>query len=317
MTSKKNKIIAVLGPNASGKSELAVKIAKKFNGEIISADSRQVYKYLNIGSGKVEGGWKKFSKFDIKKYFVYKDIIHHCVDFVPIKKIFSAGEFKKCAEEAICDILNRGKVPIICGGTGFYIDAALGNIDLPLAEPDWKLRKELEKKSEEELFLMLKKLNPERAKKIDKNNKRRLVRAVEIESFFSGLSIARKEDEKYKILYLGVKHPPEALKERIEKRLNTRIDAGMIDEVQKLHKSKKISWKRLNDLGLEYRYISYFLRGEIKTIEELREILKIKIRQYAKRQITWFKRNKKINWISLSKEDFEEIVRLVRRFLTE
>lgn len=336
INNKTIKIIIILGPNASGKSEFAVQIAKKFNGEIISADSRQVYKWLDIGSGKVEGRWKK--------YFVYKNIIHHCVDFVSLKRVFSAGDFKNCAEKAILKITSHGKIPIICGGTGFYIDALLGNIKLSEGEPNWELRRELEKKPREELFAELQKLNPERAEKIDKNNKRRLIRAIEI--FLSLRETEIKMVDEYtgerKILYIGISHSPEILRQRIEKRLKERIETGMIDEVCNLHFKHKVSWKRLNDLGLEYRYISYYLRGiinpvrnskknfikhsnfvlkqrdisnGIKTKEDLVEILNNKIWQYAKRQLTWFKRNNKINWIGLSKKDFKKSEKLIKDFL--
>src|SRR3990167_3851819 len=159
------KIIVILGPTASGKSALAVKLAKKFNGEVISADSRQVYKGLNIGTGKITrkemGG-----------------VPHYCLDVVSPKKIFTVADFKKCAEKAIEKIFAKNKTPIIVGGTGLYIQAVVDNITLPEVKPNWKLRKELEKKTTEEMFKMLKKLDPERAKTIDAKNPRRLIRAI-------------------------------------------------------------------------------------------------------------------------------------------
>lgn len=314
------KIIVILGPNASGKSEFAVKIAKKIGGEIISADSRQVYKGLNIGSGKVEGRWEEIKQ---KKYFVYKNIIHHCIDFVSLKKIFSAGDFKKYAKKAVNDILSRGKIPIICGGTGFYIDALLENIELSKGEPNWELRRKLEEKSCEELFTELQKLNPKKAEKIDKYNKRRLIRAIEIEIESPWLSHSEeklfhyaKAKETYDVLYIGIKHPPEILKQRILHRLKERLRNGMISEVYNLHFKKGVSWIRLYNLGLEYRYISECLRKKVKSIEELEKNLNIKIWQYAKRQILWFKRNSKINWISLSEKDFKKSKKLIEIFLT-
>lgn len=336
ITSKK--LIAVVGPNASGKSEFAVLIAKKFNGEIISADSRQLYRHLNIGSGKVKGEWAKFSiseaevllgsaraKYDElinKKYFIYKDVIHHCIDFVGLKRVFSAGDFKNCAEKAILEIINRGRIPVICGGTGFYIDVLLQNVKLFGGEPNWELRRKLEEKSCEELFSELKKLNPERAEKIDKHNKRRLIRAIEIDYTalaepynLYGSRRAAQTDKKYDALYIGITHPSEILKQRIKHRLKERLENGMIDEVCDLRFKRGVSWKRLDDLGLEYRYISYYLREKIKTKEELAEILNNKIWQYAKRQITWFKRNKKINWIGLLKKDFKKSEKLIKKFL--
>ncbi len=374
---KNNKIIAIVGPNASGKSEFAVEIAKKWGGEIISADSRQVYKWLNIGSGKVEGKWKKISNFKFliskqilnpkskvinksqiknqrlqtktKKYFVYKNIIHHCIDFVSPKKVFSAAEFKRCAEKSIEDIRKRGKIPIICGGTGFYIDAALSNIEIPEIPPNFKLREKLEKKSCEELFKTLQNfvgratsdILINRFKNIDSKNKRRLIRAIEIATFTGGPTSCNHRGEtsviqtsklggatdKLNILYLGINHSPEILKKRIEKRLKDRLRKGMIKEVKNLHLKHKLSWKRLDDLGLEYRYISYYLLGKIKDIE-LAEKIKTENWHYAKKQMTWFKRNpegsrsdgtygagKKINWIDLSEKSRKTAEKLIKKFI--
>ncbi|MEK7086778.1 MAG: tRNA (adenosine(37)-N6)-dimethylallyltransferase MiaA, partial [Patescibacteria group bacterium] len=162
-----HKIIVVLGPTASGKSDLAVKIAKKYGGEIISADSRQIYKGLNIGSGKIT-----------KKEM--RDIPHYLLDVASPKRTFTVAKYQELARRKIQEIWKRDNLPIICGGTGFYIDAVLNNCLLPEIKPDWELRKKLEKKSTEELFSNLKKLDPRRAKNIDRHNKRRLVRALEI-----------------------------------------------------------------------------------------------------------------------------------------
>ena len=167
MGKTKRKIIIILGPTASGKSELAVKMARKIGGEIISADSRQVYKGLNIGSGKIT-----------KKEM--RGVPHYCLDIASPKKVFTAVDFKKCAEKAIKDIQSRDKTPIICGGTGFYIGVITGAIDIPEIKPNWKLRKKLEKMPTEKLFKMLKKLDHARARNIDAKNPRRLIRAIEI-----------------------------------------------------------------------------------------------------------------------------------------
>lgn len=347
-----NKIIVILGPNGSGKSEFAVEIAKKWDGEIISADSRQVYKGLDIASGKVEGRWQQISNFQFltpkeslrdptgqvskkipnpkfqilnklksqnSKVFIYKGIPHYCIDFVSPKKVFSAAEFKKCAEKAIEEIWSRGKIPIICGGAGFYIDAALGNLKIPEIPPDFKLREKLEKKSAEWLFKKLQKLNPKRAKNIDKQNKRRLVRALEIikyekykyRSEKNASTLFGRATSNLNILYIGIKHPREILKQRIEKRLKDRLRLGMIKEVRDLHFKHKLSWKRLNDLGLEYRYISYYLREKMSK-KELFEKIKTGNSQYAKRQMTWFKRNKDIHWIKNEKE----AKKLVKKFIS-
>ena len=163
----KTKLLIILGPTASGKSDLAVQLAKKYNGEIISADSRQVYKGLNIGTGKITK--KEMS-----------GIKHHLLDVTDPKKVFTVSQFKTLVEIAIADISSRGKLPIICGGTGFYIQAVVDNIILPEVPPNKKLREKLNKKTTTELFEILKKLDNERAKNIDAKNPRRLIRAIEI-----------------------------------------------------------------------------------------------------------------------------------------
>jgi len=277
------KIIVILGPTASGKSALAVKIARKFNGEIISADSRQVYKGLNIGTGKIT-----------KKEM--GGIPHHCMDIVSPKKIFTVVDFKKCAEKAIEKIFAQNKIPIIVGGTGLYIQAVVDNIVLPEVKPNWKLRKELEKKTTEEMFKMLKKLDPKRAKTIDAKNPRRLIRAIEIAEALGKVPNLEVEPPSWKAIQIGIKLGDEKLKENINKRLMDRLKKGMVAEAQKLH-SQGLSWKRMDELGLEYRYLAKFLKGEISK-EEMIDKLKSEIWQYAKRQMTWFKRDKRIKWIN-------------------
>ncbi|MEK7599038.1 MAG: tRNA (adenosine(37)-N6)-dimethylallyltransferase MiaA [Patescibacteria group bacterium] len=284
-----NKIIIIVGPTASGKSALAVKIAKKINGEIISADSRQVYKKLNLASGKIA-----------KKEM--KDVKHYCLDLVSPKTVFTAERFQKCARKAIKTIRKRGKIPIIAGGTGFYIDAALGLVNIPKVPPDWKLRKLLEKKSAEELFKMLKKLNPERSKTVEPKNKRRLIRAIEIAKFKNSKKTKKSEpaslspvSDQNNILWLGIKTEPEELRKKINKRLNARLKAGMVAEIGRLHR-QGVSWKRLGELGLEPKWIAMHLRGQISK-EEMISKLRNLIWRYSRRQETWFKKNKKIRWI--------------------
>ncbi|NOY35659.1 MAG: tRNA (adenosine(37)-N6)-dimethylallyltransferase MiaA, partial [bacterium] len=171
------KMVVVLGPTASGKSDLAVDLARKLDGEIISADSRQVYRGMDIGTGKVT-----------KKEM--RGVTHHLLDVANPKKIFTVVDFKKKAERALEDIWSRGKLPIVCGGTGFYIQAITGGVAIPEVKPDWKLRNKLEKKTAEQLFAELKKLNPERAKMIDAKNPRRLIRAIEVATWRLSLQVA-------------------------------------------------------------------------------------------------------------------------------
>ncbi|MBU4057819.1 tRNA (adenosine(37)-N6)-dimethylallyltransferase MiaA [Patescibacteria group bacterium] len=298
---KKQKIIVILGPTSSGKSDLAVKLAKKFDGEIISADSRQVYKGMDLGTGKINK--KKMCR-----------IQHHLLDIVSPKKQFTVVDFKKMAEKKINEILKRNKIPIICGGTGFYIDSVVNNVDFPFVRPNKKLRKELEKKSAEELFKILKKLDPARAKNIDSKNKRRLIRAIEIAKM--QISADKKpqinaDKNHYGFLQIGIKTGNKKLRKLIHKRLIKRIKNGMINEVKKLHKNG-VSWKRLDDFGLEYRFVSRYLRGLLSK-DEMIEQLETKIWQYSRRQKTWFKRDKRIKWFELG--DYKKIDREIQKFL--
>jgi len=273
----------ILGPTASGKSALAVKLAKKINGEIISADSRQVYKGLNIGSGKITK--KEMS-----------GIPHYCLDIVSPKKIFTVADFKKCAEKAIEKIFTKNKIPIIVGGTGLYIQAIVDNIILSEVKPNWKLRKELEKKTTEEMFKMLKKLDPERAKNIDAKNPRRLIRAIEIAKKLGKTPKLKPMSRRdLDIRQIGIKLPDEILKKNIEKRIKKMLKGGLVAETKKLRKSG-LSWKRIYELGFEYNQPALFLRRKISKDEMLAKML-VENRQYSKRQMTWFKRDKRIKWI--------------------
>ncbi|MDP3934754.1 MAG: tRNA (adenosine(37)-N6)-dimethylallyltransferase MiaA [Candidatus Giovannonibacteria bacterium] len=310
------KIVVVVGPNASGKSEFAVRLAKKIGGEIISADSRQVYKGLNIGSGKIT-----------KKEM--RGVPHHCLSIANPKKTFTALDFKKCAEKAITMIYHSGKTPIIVGGTGFYIDAALGRVKLGGVPPNHALRKKLINYSTAKLLNYLTKLDPKRAKNIEQKNPRRLIRAIEMAKHVlvenlaqrDGASRAIRQQANMRVFgkkhtsllvqWIGIKHPPEELKKRIHNRLLQRLQ-GIIRETKQLHKNG-VSWKRLFDLGLEYRYVSLYLRKKLKaslssrrggitakavTKDEMIQKILTESWHYAKRQMTWFKRNKKIKWIS-------------------
>lgn len=291
----KTKVLVILGPTASGKSDLAVRLAKKLSpyggAEVISADSRQVYKGLDIGSAKIT-----------KKEMM--NIPHHLLDIASPKRVFTASQYQKLGEKAINKITKKGKLPIICGGTGFYIDTLVYNLNLPEVPPQKQLRKKLEKETAEFLFKKLKKLDPRRAKTIDPNNKRRLIRALEIvlttKKPVAPISFSKKKQ--YDVLRIGIKKDPKELKKIIHKRLVKRISQGMIKEVQNLHDSG-LSWNRLDDLGLEYRYVSRYLRGIISK-KEMMELIEKESWQYAKRQTTWFKREKDIIWISSPQKAF-------------
>jgi tRNA dimethylallyltransferase len=303
-SSLKPKVIVILGPNASGKSDLAVAIAKKFNGEIISADSRQVYKGMDIGSGKVPLQKRKDGLY-------YQGIKHHLIDVVSPKIFFTVTNYQKLARKALKEIISKNKLTIICGGTGFYIDALIYDYAFPPVKPQPRLRKKLEKLSASLLFEKLKKFDPQYAQKIDPHNKRRLVRVLEIIMTLKKPMPPLQKSSPYEVLKIGVYRSPQELKKRIEKRLIRRLKAGMIEEIKKLHQNG-VSWKRLYDFGLEYRYVSLYLQKKL-SYDEMVNQLKSKIWQYARRQMIWFKKDKNIRWISNSKT----AIKLVKNFLCD
>ncbi len=276
----KPKILVILGPTATGKSDLAVKFAKKYNGEVISADSRQVYIGLDIATGKIT-----------KKEML--GIPHHMLDVVSPKKVFSVAKWKTQAEKIIEEIISRGKLPIVCGGTGFYIQSIVDGVLLPEIEPDYKLRKELTKKSTEELFSILKKLDGRRAEKIDAKNPARLTRAIEIARALGKVPAVKKAG-KYDTLQIGLALSDKKLKENIHMRLLSRVKKGMVKEAQNLHEDG-LSWKRMRELGLEYRHLADYLEKKTDKAEFLQK-LETEDWHYAKRQMTWFKRDAGIKW---------------------
>src|SRR4030042_1028138 len=292
-----NKLIVILGPTASGKSDLAVKVAEKIKAEIISADSRQVYKGMDIGSGKIT-----------KKEM--KGIPHYLLDIASPRKRFTVSQYQILAKRAINKILKKGKIPILCGGSGFYIQAVIDGITIPEVKPDYSLRKQLEKLTTQELFKKLKQLDKERAKNIDKNNRRRLIRALEISiKTKKPIPSLKKNPLPYPVLIIGIQKEKEKLKKLIRKRILKRLKQGMVKETKNLHKSG-ISWQRLEEFGLEYRLIAQYLQNKI-SYNEMIEILQKEIEQFVKRQITWFKKDTRINWI----KKCSEAEGLIREFL--
>jgi tRNA dimethylallyltransferase len=273
-------VIIILGQTATGKSNLAVKIAKQINGEIVSADSRQVYKGLDIGTGKIT-----------KKEM--KSVPHHLLDVVDPKKKFTVVEYQKQAISAIADIAKRGKIPIICGGTGFYIDAITKGIIFPEVPPNNKLRQSLLQKDATALFHTLQKIDPVRAKNIDPKNKIRLIRAIEIAKALGKVPEITQATPVYKFIKIGLYLSADLLKKKIEKRVkkmfNPPTGGGLLAEIKKI-KKLGVSDKRLKEFGFEY----YNPTPE----KVINETLK-----YAKRQMTWFKRDKEIKWLDASKID--------------
>lgn len=308
----KPKLIVILGQTSTGKSNFAVEVAlrlhsgsstKEIGGEIISADSRQVYKGMDLGTGKI-------TKNEMK------GVTHHLLNISSPKKVFSVNDFQKLADKKIKKILKENKIPIVCGGTGFYINSVINGNVFPEVPPNKKLRYELSKKSKDKLFEILQKLDNVRASNIDKNNPVRLIRAIEIAKSLGKVPSPKQcLGLNFKILKIGLTIPDEILKSRIRTRLLYRIKKGMIKEIESLHKDKKISWERLESLGLEYRYVSYFLQGKMKK-EEMIEKLNTEIWHYAKRQKTWFKRDRDIIWINpLNKEDKNKALKIIKEFL--
>ncbi len=340
---KKPKLLVILGPTSSGKTRLAVKLAMKFNGEIVSADSRQVYRGMDVGTGK---DLKEFSvilepkaiesrsKIDNNQMLpcplcfatqaggslckrslprcisgLQHDIIkipHHLIDVVSPKKRFNLADYQRLAFKAIDDILARGKLPILVGGSGLYLQSVVDNYILSEAKPDSSLRKKLEKMNITELFSALKKQSPSFAKRLnqsDKNNKRRLIRYLEIVE--QGSIRMKTGAGRYQTLLIGISLPVKELKEKIRQRLIDRLEKqDLIGEVERLHK-QGLSWEKLESFGLEYKFVSQYLQKKLD-YDEMVEKLNRAINQFTRRQMSWFRRwerqEKEIHWVTEEKQ---------------
>jgi tRNA dimethylallyltransferase len=275
------RIVCIVGPTASGKTSLSLRCAHLCNGEIVSADSRQVYEGLDIGSGKI-----------LPKEM--QGIHHHMLDIADPRTVYTASDFVRDGRAAIGGILQRKNIPILVGGTGFYIDALLGRISLAEVPANETLRSELSKKNTTELFADLEAKDPVRAASIDRNNPRRLVRALEILSVLEKVPTERSEPI-YDVVWIGTQHERSVLRARIRARLDERLAQGMLAEAQLLH-AQGLSFERMYDLGLEYSYMASHLEENL-SYSEMIEQLDTAIGRYAKRQITYFKRNTHIHWV--------------------
>lgn len=285
------KVIVIVGSTATGKSSLAIKLAKELDGEVISADSRQVYKSMDIGTGKVT-------------HEEMQGIPHHLLGIIEPTQNFSVAKYKKLAEQKIDEVLKRGKIPIICGGTGFYIDAVTKGLVLPEVPPNTELREKLRSKDSTELLEMLKELDQDRAGNMnasDQKNKVRLIRAIEVAKALSVVPKITKGNPMYDFIKIGVKLPENKLKTKIQKRVKQMFKDGLLDEIEKL-KENKVTEERLREFGFEYW----------KPTEEsvIKESLK-----YAKRQRTWWKKDKEIIWFDLSQTRFKEILNHTNKIL--
>lgn len=300
------KLIVILGPTASGKTDLAVKLAKRFNGEIISADSRQVYKYMPIGTDVPKGEWQD-------GLYLVKGVPHYLMDCLEPDKEFTMADFKNKAVDITQDIIKRGKVPLVVGGTGLYISALVDNFDIPKVKPDKELRVKLESKNLGELMEMLKQKDPLSAAVIDLNNPRRVIRALEV-ALTSGKSfVSQKTKSKplFDVLQIGIKRKREEIYESINQRVEEQIKLGLVEEIKNLL-DKGYGWELTAMSGLGYRQFKDYLAGK-RSLGQAVEILKRDTRHYAKRQLTWFKRDKRIRWVPAGED--QKVISLVRDFL--
>ena len=290
------RLIVIAGTNASGKSGLGVRLAKRFDGEIVSADSRQVFRGLDLGSGKI-------TKAEME------NVPHHLIDVCDPGDFFSMADFQRLAYAAIDDILARGKVPFLVGGTGLYVDAVAEGYELTVRETDLALREKLETYDTPALYAMLREKLPDT--EIDPKNRNRVMRALErlaADDYRPGTRSPR-----YETLKLGVGWPREILKERIDERLERRLRDGMVDEVNGLLDAG-VSTEFLMKLGLEYRYLTRYLLGEMPYEQMVKE-LGDAIKKFAKRQVTWFKKDKAIHWLNMQGNPEEEAAGLIAPFL--
>jgi tRNA dimethylallyltransferase len=293
------KIVVIVGPTSSGKTNLSLKLAKVFKGEVVSADSRQIYQGFDLCSGKITP-------------IETKGIPHHLLSIASPQKTYTVTRFLKDAAKAIKAISAKGHLPIIVGGTNFYINALVSGINLPKIPPNPALRKKLEQKSVPELFYLLKTKDPERAKTIDPHNPRRLIRSLEIIDALGKVPKLRHQSQ-YQVLFLGLNPKLSVLRKRIAKRLKQRLSLGLVKEIKQLHDQQKLSWPRLESFGLELKYVSLYLQAKL-SYEQMAAKLNIEIYRYAKRQLTWLKKypkNTKTFWIS----NFTQAKKLVKDFL--
>lgn len=293
------KVVAVVGTNASGKSALGIELAKKYDAEIISADSRQVFRGLDLGSGKVTPEETQ-------------GVPHHLIDVREPNEFFSMADFQRMAYQAIDDIRGRGRLPMIVGGTGLYVDSVLDGYLLSDKEPDLAYRAELEKLTTPQLYDMLLALKPD--VQVEKNNRNRVMRIIE--RIHDGDDATPGKQARFESLRLGVSWPREVLSRRIDERLERRLEQGMIEEVQRLMDGGATT-EFLLGLGLEYRFITQYLIGEIPDRQVMLDKLAIAIKQFAKRQMTWFRRNPEIVWLDMSGDAFDQACTAIDAFLKD
>ncbi|MCQ2400556.1 MAG: tRNA (adenosine(37)-N6)-dimethylallyltransferase MiaA [Lachnospiraceae bacterium] len=292
------KLLVITGTNASGKSGLGIELALKYGAEIVSADSRQVYKGLDLGSGKV-------TKEEMK------GVPHHLLDVAEPGEQFTLVDFQHKAYKAIDDIHARGKKAFLVGGTGLYINSVVDGYNIKEEKPDRERREAVEAMPTEELIEVIRKENPDALSRLDLKNKRRLER--EVERILAGDTAARVNTPHYESLVLGVTWPREVLYERIRERLDRRLDEGMIDEVVNLRAAGAPD-DFLYGLGLEYRYILMYLRNEFPDFDSFYDKLFMEIRHLAKEQMTWFRKRKDIHWIDMTSDPVSQCEKIIDEY---
>lgn len=294
---KLQKIVVIVGPTASGKTSLAIELAKIFDGEVISADSRQVYQGFDIGTDKITRS-------------EMQSVPHHLIDVADPTDTYTAADFMQDADKAIADITARDRLPIIAGGTLFYIDALLGNRMLAEVPANTALRAELEALPTEELYNKFALLDPQYAGQIDRHNARRLIRALEIVTTKGSMPTPARR-QRYDACIIGIAVPRNVLRARIDTRLDETLARGLIQETKNLL-THGVPESRLNEIGLEYRVVLAHLRGEY-SYEEMCAVLKQKVWQYARRQRTWLRSMDGVRWYGPA--DTRAIETATRQFL--
>lgn len=290
------KLIVIEGTNASGKSGLGVELAKRYHGEIVSADSRQVFRKLDLGSGKI-------TREEMR------GVPHHLIDVCDPGDFFSMADFQKLAYQAIDGILARGNTPFLVGGTGLYVDAVADGYVLSNRMPDLAYRAQLETYSTEALYQMLLEKLPNTD--VEKRNRNRVMRVLE--KLHDGDDVIPSKEPRYQVLRLGVTWDRETLRKRIDERLQRRMEDGMVQEVRDVLDSG-VSQEFMIKLGLEYKFITQYLNGQFASEKEMTDLLSTAIKQFAKRQMTWFRRNDSIHWLDMTADPIAQACALIDNF---
>lgn len=312
------KLVVVVGPTASGKTQLGIDLAKRFDGEVISVDSRQIYRGMDVGTAKPEGEWKEEpiergsirQLFGTRHTFLVDGVPHWGIDVADPDEEYSVADFKKYADAKIAEIAKRGRLPILVGGTGLWVRAVVDNLNLTETPPNKDLRVKLEARHLDDLFAEYKRLDPDGAEVIDRDNKRRVVRALEV-TLATGKPFSaqlRRGQGKYELLEIGLRVDRDVLNARLDQRVEEMVAKGLVNEVRRLRDAYGCETESMTGIG--YRQICRFIEGKSSVSDAVEETKKA-TRAYAKRQMTWFKRDERIRWIDKPEEAFG----LVTRFL--